>query len=63
MKSPSAGFESGLCAFAGRRKPLHFIEQVKRNEYDAKITSCILSHAKAHNSATKQPPKQPRESE
>jgi len=63
MKSPSAGFESGFCAFAGLRKPLHFIAQVKRNEHDAKIVRLHIVARKGTQCGNEQPPKQPPESE
>jgi hypothetical protein len=59
MKSPSAGFESGFCAFAGRRKPLHFIAQIKRNEYDAMIDQLHIVAREGTQCGNEQPSKQP----
>jgi hypothetical protein len=56
-------FESGFCAFAGRRKPLHFIEQVALNEHDAKIIQLHILARKGTQFGNEQPPKQPPESE
>jgi hypothetical protein len=63
MKSPSAGFESVFCAFAGRRKPLNSIAQVARNEHDAKINQLHIVARKGTQCGNEQPPKQPPESE
>jgi hypothetical protein len=63
MKSPSAGFESVFCAFAGCRKLLLYIAQVKQNEYDAKSTRLHIVARKGTQCGNEQPPKQPPESE
>jgi hypothetical protein len=63
MKSPSAGFESGFWRFAGRRKPLHFIVQVKLNEDDAEAARLHIVARKGTQCSNEQPPKQPLKSE